>query len=109
MSMKQMGLELGHQMAEVAGNNAGGDWKQLALEAVRQHALRKKYFTTEEVRRENPDFPEPPDRRVWGCVALLAKKEGLIQSDSWVRAESLSVHGMVVTRWASRIYQGAEE
>lgn len=100
------GLELGHAMADVAVSNAGLDWKLLALEAMRQHALKKKYFTTEQVRGANPDFPEPPDRRAWGGIARLAKREGYIQSASWVRAESLSVHGMVVTLWESRIYRG---
>lgn len=106
--MTHEGLQLGHSMAEVAANNAGFEWKLLALEAMRQHALHNKYFTTEEVRRANPNMPEPPDKRAWGAIARLAKKEGLVQSDSWVRAESLTVHGMVVTLWESRIYKGSE-
>jgi hypothetical protein len=102
------GLELGHAMAEVAVANAGDDWRLLALEATRQHALRKRHFTIEDVRKANPDFPEPPDKRAWGGIARLAKKEGYIQPDSWVRAESLTVHGMVVTLWESKIYRGVE-
>lgn len=102
------GLDLGHAMADVAMSNAGFDWKLLALEAMRQYALRKKYLTTEEVRKANPDFPEPPDRRAWGGIARLAKKEGYIKPYSWVRAESLTVHGMVVTLWESKIYRGVE-
>ena len=100
------GLETGHAMAELAAYRAGFDWKLLALEAVRQHALQKRYFTTEQVRWANPDLPEPPDKRAWGAIARLAKKEGFTQPHNWIRAESNSVHGMVVTLWASRIYAG---
>ena len=100
------GLEIGHAMAELAADRAGFDWKLLALEAVRQHALKKRYFTTEQVRGANPDLPEPPDKRAWGAIARLAKKEGFTQPHNWIRAESNSVHGMVVTLWASRIYAG---
>jgi hypothetical protein len=97
------GLDLGHAMAEVAAANAGSEWQMLALEAMRQHALEKKFFTTEDVRRANPDFPVPPDKRAWGAIPRMAKKEGFIQFRSWVRAESLTVHGMVVTLWESKI------
>lgn len=100
------GLDLGHAMADVAMSNAGLDWRLMALEAMRQHALKNKYFTTEEVRRANLDLPEPHEKRAWGGIARIAKKEGFIQADSWVRAESLSVHGMVVTLWESKIYRG---
>ena len=97
------GLDLGHAMAEVAAANAGSEWQMLALEAMRQHALENKFFTTEAVRKANPDFPAPPDKRAWGAIPLKAKKEGYIQFQSWIRAESLTVHGMVVTLWESKI------
>jgi hypothetical protein len=76
------GLETGHAMAELAADRAGFDWKLLALEAVRQHALKKRYFTTEQVRGANPDLPEPPDKRAWGAIARLAKKEGQIRAET---------------------------
>ena len=97
------GLALGHHMAEVAAKNAGSAWVSLALEAVRGFALKNKYFTAEQVRAAYPDLPHPPDKRAWGGVLRLAKKEGLIAAHGWVRAESLTVHGMVVTLWESKV------
>jgi hypothetical protein len=84
------GLETGHAMAELAADRAGFDWKLLALEAVRQHALKKRYFTTEQVRGANPDLPEPPDKRAWGAIARLAKKEGFTQPHNWIATRSMN-------------------
>ena len=98
------GLLLGHKMAEVAGQHAGDKWMSEALDAVRVFALKNKYFTTEQVRFDYPDMLEPPDKRAWGAVVRLAKKQGFIEPAGWVRAESLTVHGMVVTKWESKIY-----
>jgi hypothetical protein len=100
---EHQGLAIGHAMAEVAAKNAGSAWVATALEAVRRHAAMNKYFTTEQVRAAFEDLPEPPDRRAWGAVVRKAKKEGLIQSHGWVRAQSLTVHGMVVTLWESKV------
>jgi hypothetical protein len=101
---EHQGLAIGHAMAEVAAVNAGNEWVAIALDAVRKHAMTNKYFTTEQVRAAYVDLPEPPDRRAWGAVARKAQKEGLIQSHGWVRAQSLTVHGMVVTMWESKVY-----
>ena len=104
--VKNKGLELGHDMAEIAADHAGGYWIGIALKAVIQYARKKQYFTTEQVRAANPDLPEPPDKRAWGHVIRLAKKEGYVEPSGWIRAESLTVHGMVVTLWLSKIYRG---
>jgi hypothetical protein len=93
------GLAIGHAMAEVAADNAGEDWKGVAYEAFVNHAYKHDAFTTEEVRRANPDLPSPPDTRAWGAVARRAVKEGVVRSAGWTRAKSLTVHGMVVTKW----------
>lgn len=100
---EHQGLALGHAMADVAAKNAGGEWVAIALDAVRKHAVTNKYFTTEQVRTANDDLPEPPDRRAWGAVVRKAQREGLIQPHGWVRAQSLTVHGMVVTLWESKV------
>jgi hypothetical protein len=94
-------LALGHAMAELAGDNAGEDWKEDALAAFISHARAHKFFTTEEVRLTNPDLPLPPDNRAWGAVARRAAKDGIVESVGWTRAKSRTVHGMVVTQWAS--------
>lgn len=98
---KNESLALGHEMAELAGDNAGEDWKDTAFEAFVNHARKHKFFTTEEVRQSNPDLPSPPDTRAWGAVVRRAVKNGVVKSAGWTRAKSLTVHGMVVTQWES--------
>lgn len=106
--MTNQGLLFGHKMADLAGQNAGDDWMSLAVDAVRRFALNNQSFTTEQVRISNPELPVPPDKRAWGAVVRFAKKEGLIEPSGWVRAESLTVHGMVVTKWSSKIFVGEQ-
>jgi hypothetical protein len=102
------GLDLGHAMAEVAANHAGDQWKTEAFIAFREYAMKHPYFTTEQVRAANPDLPAPPDARAWGAIALQAKRDGVVIGKSWVRANSPTVHGMVITQWASQIYREME-
>jgi hypothetical protein len=99
------GLRLGHVMAEVAANNAGETWKRLAYEAFVKYAKGREFFLTEDVRAANPDLPTPPDMRAWGHVARRAKKEEIVSGQSFTRAKSRSVHGMVVTMWRSNIFK----
>jgi hypothetical protein len=103
-SFQNEGLKIGHAMAEVAVNHAGTEWKSMALDAFRRYAKQHKFFTTEDVRLSNEDIPLPPDTRAWGGVARAAVAEGFVLGDGWTRAQSKTVHGMVVTRWASKIY-----
>lgn len=105
MSEANEGLRLGHVMAEVAANNAGETWKRLAYEAFVKYAKGREFFLTEDVRAANPDLPTPPDTRAWGYIARLAKKEGVVSGQSFTRAKSRSVHGMVVTMWRSNIFK----
>ncbi len=102
-AMTNQGLLFGHEMADRAGERAGRDWLSIALDAVKRFAIENDSFTTEQVRLANPDLPDPPDKRAWGAVVRIAKKEGFIEASGWVRAESLTVHGMVVTKWSSKI------
>lgn len=100
------GLAIGHKRANEAAEHAGGEWLELAIDAFKNHAINHKQFTTEEVRLAHPNLPEPPDKRAWGAIPRIAKKEGFISAKGWTRANSHTVHGMVVTLWESRIYKG---
>jgi hypothetical protein len=97
------GLELGHAMAKVAADHAGNEWKNLAYESFVEYAKHHRKFTTEQARGACLHVPPPPDKRAWGQVALRARKNDIIESAGWTRAESKSVHGMVVTLWRSKI------
>lgn len=98
------GVALGHAMAELAGNNAGKNWKQLAYNAFVDHAFAHDTFTTEDVRRANPDLPLPPDNRAWGAIARRAVGQNIITPLGWTRAKNRNVHGRAVVHWKSNIY-----
>lgn len=100
--MLNKGLELGRAMAEVAGKNAGDEWKEMAYREFKNFASKQNLFTTEQVRKSIPFFPAPPDNRAWGQVALRAKREGLVEGHGWVRANSLEVHGRLITLWRTK-------
>lgn len=97
------GLEIGHAMAELAGDNAGEAWKQLAYDAFVAHANTHSEFTTEDVRRANPDLPTPPDNRAWGAITRRGLRDGIITSLGWTRAKNRNVHGRAVVFWKSTL------
>ena len=97
------GLRIGHTMAEVAADNAGETWKRMAYEAFVKHAKNHEFFVTEDVRNDNPDIPPPPDKRAWGYIALIAKREEVASIHSLVRSKSRICHGRILTMWKSNI------
>ena len=97
------GLAIGHEMAEIAANHAGEDWKEMAYDAFVSYARSHDKFTTEEIRQDNPELPSPPDTRAWGAIARRAVADDIVRSAGWTRAKSRTVHGMVVTLWESKI------
>ena len=100
------GLAIGHARANDAAKSAGSEWVQTALMAFTEFAKKNRTFTTEQVRAAYPDMEEPPDMRAWGAIPRLARKEGIVEPHGWVRADSRSVHGMVVTLWQSKVFRG---
>lgn len=105
MTTTHEGLALGHASAEIAAAHAGSEWVRIALEAFLNFAKTHQTFTTEQVRQAFPNLPLPPDKRAWGGVARRAKVEGIAEPIDWVRADSHTVHGMVVTLWRSKVFK----
>lgn len=100
------GQAIGHFRAEQAMQNAGMTWAFIAYSNFIEFARSHENFTTEMVRAAYPTMPSPPDSRAWGAIALKARRGGVVESIGWVRAESSKVHGMVVTQWQSKVFQG---
>jgi hypothetical protein len=98
------GLQIGHEMAEIAANNAGETWKRMAYEAFVKYAKSHEFFVTEDVRNNNLNMPPPPDKRAWGYIALIAKREDIVSSHSLVRSKSRICHGRILTMWKSNIF-----
>jgi hypothetical protein len=106
MTTTHEGLALGHASAEIAASNAGSEWVRIALDAFLAYAKTHPTLTTEQVREAFPDLPLPHDKRAWGGVVRRAKSEGVVEFMDWVRADSHTVHGMVVTLWKSKVFKG---
>ena len=100
------GTAIGHASADRAAAHAGTSWIEQATAAFRSYAERQQWFTTEQVRAAYPDLPKPPDKRAWGAIPRMAQRDGVVAPHGWVRANSPTVHGMVVTLWESRVYKG---
>lgn len=96
-----------HSMAVVA-ENAGDEWMEAALEAVRETAERMAELTTDDVMDRYPDLPEPHNPRAWGPVMVRAKAEGIIESTGYMAASSrVSSHSRRKLLWRSQVYAGA--
>jgi hypothetical protein len=100
------GTEIGHAKAKQAAAHAGESWQKTAYDAFVAFAKTHSAFKTEDVRSANPDIPPPPDPRAWGAISLMAKRNDIVVGGKPVKAENPRVHGMYVTLWTSRIYQG---
>ncbi len=100
------GTEIGHAKAKQAAAHAGEAWQKTAYTAFLAFAKTHGSFKTEDVRNANPEIPPPPDPRAWGAITLAAKRNNIVVSAGPVKAENLGVHGMFVTLWRSKVYEG---
>lgn len=90
-----------HSMAVVA-ENAGDEWMDAALAAVRETAGRMAEFTTDDVMEGHPNLPEPHNPRAWGPVIVRAKADGIIENTGYMAASSrVSSHGRRKLLWRS--------
>ena len=94
-------IEIGLERAKQAANKAGPEWKAAAFQAFVQYAREHKTFTTEEVRRAQPEGLEGPDQRAWGHIAKSAEKAEIVQAVGFKRAQSSN--GRVSVLWGSTL------
>ena len=94
------GHEIGIQLADLAADKAGDEWKAAAYDAIVNHAKYYNQFTIEDVRNANLDLPTPPTERAWGGVTIKAKKDKVIS-----KAGTTSVQNgrMIAVLWSSNI------
>lgn len=93
--------EIGLERAKQAANRAGDHWKAAAYQAFVQFAREHKTFTTEEVRKANPDLPAAPDQRAWGHIAKSAERAEIVEAVGFKRAQSSN--GRVSVLWGSTL------
>ncbi len=84
-----------------AAGKAGDDWKESALLAVIDFAeAHPGEFCTAEIIRgyaETRGLDEPPDRRAWGHVFIVAARQGLIVKAGY--APTVSSNGSPKVLW----------
>lgn len=97
------GLALGHRRAEDAADKAGEAWREQAYDALVEFAKSYTLFAIEDVRRNNPQLPKPPDARAWGAIARRGVREGVIEYHGFERSNSPTVHGQMIRIWRSKI------
>lgn len=99
------GVLFGQEMAKLAADKAGEEWKKQALESFINYAKANKEFMTEDVRL-NSDIGVPPDKRAWGHIAVAAKKQGVITKIGFRYSTDAASHPTPMSLWQSLIYEG---
>jgi hypothetical protein len=90
---------------ESVAEHAGGEWRDHALEVVRNVACSRELFTVEDVA---PLVGATIDRRALGAVMLTAKRRGWIQPEGYVNAGA-ERHAKPIRQWRSQLYPGAPQ
>lgn len=80
-------------------------WYELAVEAVRQYALKHREFMCESARAraEADGLAIPRDKRAWGHVMPMAAKRGYVEKIGQAQACDPKVHMNYAGLWRSRI------
>ena len=94
-------IEIGLERAKQAADRAGDEWKAAAYQAFVKYAREHKSFTTEEVRKANPELPPAPDQRAWGHIAKAAERGEIVEAAGYKRAQSSN--GRVSVLWQSTL------
>ena len=96
----EKGRRLAMEGAEKAAASAGDEWKAEAYAAFCAYAATAtEPFITEDVRRANPQIPEPPDGRAWGGIVTRAKGAGVVVRAGFKRARDPKVHRSINPAW----------
>jgi hypothetical protein len=97
---------IGHQMADLAAEKQGLDWRIQAMQAFFDYACTHEFFTTEDVRSTHTEIENNGDLRAWGAIAQWAKKSGLVEFAGYVPVASS--RGGAKALWRSLIFKGAQ-
>lgn len=80
------------------------DWVSVALVAIRDVAVRKEFFTTDDVLRGCPHLEGCPEKRMLGAAMRIAGKEGMISpTDRYTDSIRVSSHRRPKRVWKSAL------
>ncbi len=104
----QLSFDLAQRGAALAAGHADrvyAEWTDKALAALREFAETHAEFTNEDLILAATSVPAPPEKRAWGHIVLLAKKQGLIIKAGYATAKSVHSHCRPVSLWRSLTYK----
>ena len=95
------GKILAKKNAELACNNAGNEWKELAYLALKEYSKVSNTFMTEDVSKYayGNGLPFPPDGRAWGSIIHKALKEKLIHKIGYSPKKTKHCHSQPISVW----------
>jgi len=106
--MKQLDLFQGNKLRDLGINqsfqNAESNsekWGVLAYSFLLKYIKENDTFMAEDVRVASKGFvPEPPSRRAWGAIFVMAKKNNVIKSIGFSSVKNPKAHRTPATLWA---------
>jgi hypothetical protein len=100
--LAQQGAETGMLLAASHADRENDDWTYTATVLFKLYAkFHPGGFMTEDVRTwaDKLGIPQPPDQRVWGCIAFKLSRKGYIKPDGYGRQRSANCHRSPKTIW----------
>jgi hypothetical protein len=103
--MKKLDLIKGNELRDLGINqsleNAGEKWGAIAYSFLLKYTKENKTFMAEDVRVASEGFvPEPPSKRAWGAIFVMAKKNKIITSVGFSNVKNPKAHRTPATLWA---------
>jgi len=104
---KQLNLLKGNELRDMGINqslenaeNTNENWGECAYSFLLKYTKTNKTFMAEDVRVDSEGIvPEPPSKRAWGAVFVMAKKNKLINSIGFRNVKNPKAHRTPATLW----------
>jgi len=97
--------DIGIQRAVDHADKVTPSWSDRAVELFLAYCQENKgtTFMTEDGRwyAEALGLPEPPDKRAWGAIAMMAKKRGVIRGNGYAPQKAVNAHCAPKTVWVA--------
>ena len=97
--------DIGIQRAVDHADKVTPSWSDRAVELFLAYCQENKgkTFMTEDVRwyAEALGLPEPPDKRAWGAIAVIAKRRGVIRGNGYAPQKAVNAHCAPKTVWVA--------
>jgi len=95
--LRDLGIEQSFENAE----SKCGKWGSLAYSFLLQYIKENDKFMAEDVRAASEGIvPEPPSKRAWGAIFVMAKKNKIIKSIGFGNVKNPKAHRTPATLWA---------